>query len=209
MDIVRFNYFNVERILTNNYKFYEPDCLNVYLRYKQINNSVTDLLFETPWIDYYSDKSFKESSDLKKIYISLLFKNGTHNLKILQFYNIINKIDNYVKFNNSFLNHFNDSTTKVFSEIDNTFIPSLKYYPNQPVIENSALRLKIFPKHIKVFNEKNKKIELSDIDYDCEIKEKLQCHSIWLSPDTYGITWIGKTLKVKPKPDPYKDILFS
>ena len=91
------------------------------------------------------------------MYISLLFKNGTRNLKILQFYNIINKIDNYVKFNNSFLNYFNDSTTKVFSEIDNTFIPSLKYYPNQPVIENSALRLKIFPKHIKVFNEKNKK----------------------------------------------------
>ena len=53
MDIVRFNYFNVEKILTNNYKFYEPDCLNVYLRYKQINNSVTDLLFETPWIDFF------------------------------------------------------------------------------------------------------------------------------------------------------------
>ena len=209
MDIVRLNYFNVEKIVSNNYKFYEPDCLNVYLRYKQINNSITDLLFETPWIDFFCDKSFKDSSNLKKMYINLLFKKGAKNIKILQFNNIIKKIDNYIKFNNSFLNKFDDSTTKVFSEIDNTFIPSLKYYPNEKFIENSSLKVKLFPKHIKVFDEKNKKIELSDIDYDCEIKIKIQCHSIWISPDTYGLTWIAKTLKVKQKPDPYKDILFS
>lgn len=209
MDIIGFNYFNLEKIQHNNYKYYEPDCLNVYLKYKKINNSISDLNFETPWLDFFCEKPVKDIIDLKKTYINLLFRNYDSNIKIIQFYNIINKIDNYIKYKNSFLDDFTGSDVNKFLNFNLFYIPSLKYYPNNKIVENSSLRLKIFPKHIKIYNIKNKKINLSNLSNECEVKATIQCHSIWLSKDNYGLTWIAKSLKIRQKRDLFKEALFS
>ena len=84
-----------------------------------------------------------------------------------------------------------------------------KYYPNKQSIENSSLRLKFFPKHIKIYDTKRNKLELSSLNNNFEIKATIQCHSIWLSKDNYGLTWIAKSFKIKPKKDLAKEALFS
>ena len=209
MDLVKFNYFNLEKIHADNFKYYEPDCLNVYLKYKHITNTITDLNFETPWLNFYSEKAIKDILEEKKAYLSLLFKNNRADIKITQFYNIINKIDNYIKFKNSFLDDFNNDQVKKFKDFENFYIPSIKYYPNKQSIENSSLRLKFFPKHIKIYDTKRNKLKLSSLNNNFEIKATIQCHSIWLSKDNYGLTWIAKSFKIKPKKDLAKEALFS
>ena len=203
MDNVRYNYFNTELLKPVHFKYYEPNCYNIYLKY--VNNKHThDFFIETPWMNFSIDKTIF-SNESKKTYVNLHFNNDK-NIKIIQFYNILKKIDNYTRYNNGFINYFDDIDIDIKTK---KFVHSLKHYTIPHTINNSRLKVKVTPKLTRIYNNPDNKT-IKDIDNEeYIIKATLQCHSVWISDTNYGLTWIAKSINFKKKNNIYKDALFS
>ena len=210
-DIVKFNFFNLENIIFYRKKIYHPDCENISLRYKPLNNSKsTEMNFNTTWMKTsFGVKSYNNVKK-KKFYIDLSFNGMNKSIYIKQLYNIICKIDNYIPY------MIENKNIKLIKRNlnDYTYIPNIKIIEREP-----AIKLKIFPETVKIIlvddlypddleippgfkphdDKPRRDIPLESIDETYEVRAKIHCHSIWIMDKKYGLTWIAKELYVRKR----------
>ncbi len=195
-DTVKFNFFNLENIIFQKLKIYHPECRNISMKYKPNIHSgyVSEMIFNTTWMTTPYGVNSYNNKIKKKYYIDLSFDGKDKSIYICQLYNIIKKIDNYIPYlidNNS------------IDLLDRDELRDYTYVPTVKIIEDSpAIKLKIFPKTVKIFNVDTNKIDnicLDHIGEQYEVRAKIHCHSLWIMNKKYGLTWIAKELHIRKK----------
>jgi len=195
-DTVKFNFFSLENIKFQKLKIYHPDCRNISMKYKPNIHSgyIGEMNFNTTWMSTPYGVNSYNNKVKKKYYIDLSFSGREKSIYIKQLFNIIKKIDKYIPY----LVENNQIDLLEHDELfDYTYIPTIKI-----IEDNPAIKLKIFPKTVKIFNVDTNKIDnisLDRIGEQYEVRAKIHCHSLWIMNKKYGLTWIAKELHIRKK----------
>ena len=142
-DSVKLNFFNLENIVFQRKKVFNPHCENISIKYKPTCHSkANEMNFSTTWMSTPFGVNSYNNVKKKKYYIDLSFKGHEKSIYIKQLYNIVKKIDNYIPF---LVQENEIPLIKAGSLKDYTYVPIIKIIDGEP-----AIKLKIFPETVKI-----------------------------------------------------------
>lgn len=207
-DTVKLNFFNLENIVFQRKKVFNPHCENISIKYKPTCHSkANEMNFSTTWMSTPFGVNSYNNVKKKKYYIDLSFKGHEKSIYIKQLYNIVKKIDNYIPF---LVQENEIPLIKAGSLKDYTYVPIIKIIDGEP-----AIKLKIFPETVKIIQSGGsdvppgfaprycegcrRDIRLEQISERFDVRAKIHLHSLWIMGKKYGLTWIAKELYIREK----------
>ena len=193
----KFLYIN----LNNNKSSFYP------ILYRTPTVCLTNLLFETPWMDapfgicqYNNEKDKNEG----KYHLDLSFNGYIYDVEIKNFYRVITNIDNFII---NFIDNYQDClgiTKKGNYKYNN----QIRYNKNNPKYP-PTIKLKIFEQNTKIVDLYGKDVNNFNeyIQPNSKVQALIRCNGLWSYENKWGVSWKVCKLVVK-NPDILPELEF-
>jgi hypothetical protein len=193
----KFLYINLNN---NNSSFYP-------ILYRTPTLCLTNLLFETPWMDapfgicqYNNEKDKNEG----KYHLDLSFNGYIYDVEIKNFYRVITNIDNFII---NFIDNYQDClgiTKKGNYKYNN----QIRYNKNNPKYP-PTIKLKIFEQNTKIVDLYGKDVNNFNeyIQPNSKVQALIRCNGLWSYENKWGVSWKVCKLVVK-NPDILPELAF-
>lgn len=204
MNSIQYNYFNPEQIILLEKRVFN-NVIKFPCSYAHKASFRSGLIFETPYMySPFGLGKYLNNQNNSKYYIDLSFYDQDMDIKLKQFYNIIDKIDKYV------LYYIRTNIKELELEgilpkinISEHYTKSIRYNINKKTkqIDKSyppTIKIKLFTNTLKVFSDQGKEINMFEyLKKGSYVKSYIKCNGIWILNGKFGLTWTAKELYVK------------
>jgi hypothetical protein len=186
----KFLYININ---TNQSSFYP-------ILYRTPTLCLTNLLFETPWMDapfgicqYNNDKDKSEG----KYHLDLSFNGYMYDAEIKNFYKVIESLDTFVV---NFIDNYQDCLG-ITKKGNYKYNHQIRYNKNNPKYP-PTIKLKIFEQNTKVVDLYGKELKnfTEYIQPNATVQALIRCNGLWSYENKWGLSWKVCKLVVK-QPD--------
>jgi len=208
MDVV----INYKNLKLKNINFEKPinnyvinKGIHVKLTYQLDDLKLNEIYLETPIMEIpFGIKSYdtNDSKNINKFYVDLSFKGLDKEKDIIDFYNKINQLDNFIiESANKNLNDWNLDISN--DQVENLYINQIRYNHNEKFKFPPTFKLKISKNKAGRFNTllcKNQNFFTNNLEKylipGCKVKIVMKCNGIWSINNKFGLTWRVKYIKV-------------